>query len=230
MKLLTVKAFALLLVATSIAGCTKKKDDTTMHRVLTLTTEEATDTSTATFAYNSAGQCTEAVVFTPGRRITYSYSAAQVVALRYNQSSSTPSDSIIYQLNSNGLAASDSKGNTNTYNTDGQLVTTVNTNGSVSDNVWSGGNMVRTTNISAGDTTTYNWTYYSDKPETRSYGLEWQGKRCQNLVSGYTLSSTSPGSSTSIHTFVYEFDSQSRVSKMTDTDGNGWNIVYRYTY
>lgn len=230
MKLLTVKACALLLVVTLIAGCAKKKDDTTVYRVLTLTTEEATDTSTATFAYNSAGQCTEAVVFTPGRRITYAYSAGQVVALRYNQSSSIPSDTVVYQLNNSGFAASDNLGNMFTYNSDGQLVSTTNTNGYSSTNTWGNGNLVTSTDNTGGATTTYNWTYYTDRPDTRSYGMEWQGKRSINLISGYTLSSTAPGSTTSTHTFVYEFDSRGRVSKMTDTDGNDWNIVYRYTY
>lgn len=230
MKHYVFKICALFLLIGLITGCAKKADDVVVHRVLTITTEEASDTSTATFAYNSAGQCTEAHLFTPGRRVTYSYTSGQVLAYRYNSPSTVPFDSIFYQLNSAGLVASDSKGNTFTYNDDGQLVTTTNTTGYVLTNTWADGNMLASTDNTGGDTTTYNWTYYTDKPDTRSMGLEWQGKRSKNLLSGYTLSSTSPGSITSTHTFTYEFDSQGRVSKMTDTDGNGWLIVYRYTY
>jgi YD repeat-containing protein len=230
MKLHSFKICALFLLIGLITGCAKKADDVAVHRVLTITIEEAADTRTATFAYNSAGQCTEAILFTPGRRITYSYSTSQVVAFNYDQSPATPSDTVIYQLNSEGLATSDNLGNTFTYNSDGQLISTTNTSGYSSTNTWSNGNMVASTDNTGGATTTYNWTYYTDKPDTRSIGMEWQGKRSRNLLSGYTLSSTAPGSTTSTHTFVYEFDSEGRVSKMTDTDGNGWNIVYRYTY
>lgn len=214
----------------TVTSCSKKNDSISIYKVATIITEEVGNTDTASFMYNSAGQCIEANVFTPGRRVAYNYSATQVSALRYDSFSTTPNSSIIYQLNSQGLAASDDKGNTYTYNADGQLLTTTNTNGYISTNVWSGGNMVRTTDIAGGDTSTYNWTYYTDKPETRSFGMEWQGKRSKNLLSGYTLVSTSPGSVASTHTFTYESGSDGRVNKMTDTDGNAWNIVYWYSY
>lgn len=201
-----------------ISGCKKSSSPNGLIASYTqvLSVNGATTTTVFTFSYDGQNRLTE-LQETGQQPITFTYGTGQVTQAQAN------SNTIIYTLNSQGLAVSDNVGDSYVY-TNGYLTTKTSTVGGVTSTYTytvSNGNVVS----EVAGTNNYAWTFLSTA-DYRSTGTGFLGKSNVNLINTETVSNPN----TSTYTFTYTFDSKGRVQTQQIVSGaNSETDTYTYT-
>lgn len=226
---------ALALTTTfSFVGCDKEDDDDTaanrLELVKTITSDDGTVT---TYAFDGQKRVTSANYDGDIQTVTYSGNQASYT---YFDEEAQQNVTIPMTVDANGHVTSymiDGETYTQTYNADGQLLTS-NLGGEVITYGYTDGNL--TSRVSSVSSTTYTFTYMTDKFETRYDGENSLfGHPSKNLLS--QAKAFYPGGGFNTRTYSYEFDNKNRVVQETETyrdtdaDGNeGTPFVYVSTY
>lgn len=228
--------FALFLL-TGIAGC--KKDDTTSQhtgKIKTITYLGATTgTTKTTISYDNQDRILSASNEPTGYN-SYVYQNQSVRILYYDSASnlSTPLADDTFMLNAQGYVSSATiaNGYTRTYDANGYVLTeTKNINTSTlitTTHTYSNGNEVSRSYVDGtGQQHTYTFQY-NTQPETHGNnagGSPYWGKDNANLVSRIT---ENHGGADQITDYTYEYDSQGRVTKETQTGYHSGVTGYTY--
>lgn len=227
------KLFALLVIAGTIVtlnSCTKEdQDEFTRWLIKTETYNFGTaNASTSNYTYDSEGRLTE-VIDDDGYRTTVSYSSTTMTVTNYDSTGTNVADTYDYPLNAQGFVTS-AFGSDLSFNSDGYLIGSTESNGAMTTNTYVDGNLTESTHTDSAYTSTSTYTYLTDKLELRDRGLKaLYGESSKNLVS--MINETNSNSSSTYSTnYTYEYDSKGRVTKETRS-ANGQNQdVTTYTY
>jgi hypothetical protein len=147
-------------------------------------------------------------------QITYQYSGNTAVEVDYTPSG-TPSNTITYYLNGQGLATSDNLGDSMSYDAFGEQIYANNANG-IYTYTWSNGDIISANTYSGGSNTITIYTYHSAL-QSLNLGRPEFGKSTKHLPYWSNQS--------------YGFDSLGRLSSDTMLTGVGnGKIVTLYSY
>jgi hypothetical protein len=180
---------------------------------------------TSTWYYDNQGRV-RLIQRSDGRRIDYTYTPAVMPTTVTETISgpSRPTTTVVYNLNSQGLAISDSLGNVNEY-ANGYLVQqTVPSGHYIDQRVITGGNVTQESRVN--DTTgatLITFTFAYNNLKSLDDGLYFLGKASKNWKQTQSVSDGMPQIN-----FAYTLDSCRRV--VTDTLTGGVNAVVTYTY
>jgi YD repeat-containing protein len=203
------------------SGC--KKAASIDGHVLTRTqattpTGGATTTTTINYTYDSQGRQTSASP-SSGNPTQTSYGSGSVTQI-------TGSTTVIYQLNSAGLATSDNNGTAYTYDNNGYLTNETQGQANSINNTITSGNLISEVVTAAGsNTATYTYVYGTTQ-DYRNFGLSFLGKRNVDLP---TSESGAAGTLSAQWVYTYVYDSKGRVTQETVV-GNGETNIYTFTY
>ena len=159
------------------------------------------------FTYDTLGRVISIVG--PYSTTTYTYHQSSVTALKV-----TPflTDSIVYTLNSQGLAMSDNIGNTYTYDADGYHVSTIYSGGQSYDSLYIlNGDLIDSVHVNTATNTRIEFgATYTTQKETRDFGMAFLGKTNTHLINIGPPNISWGNSNVSAH-YIFEFDGQNRV-------------------
>lgn len=179
-----------------------------------------------------------------GGRYMYYYSPNKASQYYFSPGSTYPTDSAIFTLNSSGYVISsinsaDYAVNDGVrpyqYDASWHCSSETTTSGSSVYYVWKGENLDSIINFDSSlITSVLAVTSYTDKPNTLSSnegsGMTWMGKDSKNLRSGWT--DCQNGTGTTTHSCTFEFDSNNRVTKITEisSGAHSGTLVRTFTY
>lgn len=236
--------FALIFMAGILCLGSCKKDDSNSNNTSGVAKIHSTNYytngvlyHTSTLEYNSSGKAVK-LTSTDGSFVTLTYGTNSVVVTYYDSVGATP-DVTTYTLNNNGLAISETgtfkKGSGKSIlsrhfklSSKGTYVVTYaydNNNYKIQEIFTESGNSDTTSyTISNGNTisTITSWytstnQFLTDKTNTIGFenmGISFWGKQDKNLISSNT---TDYGTGPQTDTYTYEYDSNGRVTKMTNS-------------
>jgi hypothetical protein len=222
--------FILAVVTLLSSGCRKDPAGDYSHLIKSQTVTSTTGTSyTYTYAYDSSGRQIQAQTDTVVTTYTYSPGVVAVVTVLAGERFPTS-----YVTDAAGLAISDSRGYSYTYDSHGYLTSlSSQTAGSFDSTIYtiSGGN-TDTTIRHQGDPSTSNvitaaYTFLSNA-DTRDFGLTFTGQPNKNLINTQTITQVINGSIvTASYSYSYSFDSRGRVIQQVQDNGS---VSYTTTY
>lgn len=232
MKTLRFIGMALVAVILSVSfiACSDDEDDsntspTAGKRLVSFTEDE----DIAYFNYGSNGWLNQ-VTFTDDDPLNVSYENQTAILTWGGENPELEGEYVYDNVLRSVKYRNDSK--SCTYDSEGQLIKLGN-----NELVWKDGNIV---SLKDEYGSTAYFTYYTDKENKHSSFVsdpvfyvedsyffaahpQLLGKMCKNLVNTYTEGSYS-------YTYTYEIDKDGYITKVTETDSNGYVTIYTMTW
>jgi hypothetical protein len=216
-------------------SCEKEGENTPACKVIqSMLTDGGSDTATWVYTYNNDGKLTKTDM-SEGYYFTYTWETNKMTQKYYSMGSLSYTD--VFNLDSEGRAISSShismsittQNTTYDYDDNGFLISkTVDpaADGSPTDYYtyeYESGNLVtinRTQSEEGNYASTTTYEYYTDKTNNYNVSISIYGKGNANLVKKSTLNATSPVTLTTTINYSYQFDSEGKVQKITQTIGS----------
>jgi len=213
---LSILVIASALLLSGVAGCASCCHDNPSiacrDKVKTVTTSGIT----ATYTYDTTGRLV-LIARSDGSSTSYTYATGSVTET--NTPAGGAASSIVFALNADGLAISDSRGTTYQYDSNGYTIKTVYSSFTDSRTIVNGNIVVETRDGSS--PVTYNVSY-TPLRDCQDYGLSFLGKQSRNLRQTQFATDGTPPIN-----YIYEFANGKLVTR---TATGGASLVSTFTY
>ncbi len=225
-SLLTLLIFSSCKKDNSVSNGNGNGNSTTTKVVSSIITDNSNGSSITeykTYQYDAQGR----VTYANGEiyEENYSYSGNSVVRIKLPHILGYSYDTTTFNLNTQGLAVSDSKGGIYTYDGNGYLLRAINYDpalGQMDTTVYvmSNSNIISSNVLNISNTLiTYS---FSQQKDNRDFGLKFLGKHNTNLISSSTQGNIN-------NNYTYQTDAQGRVTTELQTMPSG-TITTSYNY